>query len=240
MVREGARLETWHASRAHWRALEGTRCSLNEAGWDLEQVCVGESKTAYLIVLVSLQEEGLVIGGGRGTFSVVGSRGGVAPVLAASGARVGVQSGHVLAEVSHDFLAHGTIAGDDLAQDWFASARMILRGAFSHQVQGVGRARPAGRRPRSRMRLSGGGGLDVVPWGPGRLGSGWRDDASAGAGTGASAVIVCARRGRPRAGVVEASTVATNGGASAGWRVLGDLGLEIGLDRRAVETIKVE
>lgn len=34
--------------------LEGTRCSLNEAPWGLEQVCIGEDKTAYLSVLVSL------------------------------------------------------------------------------------------------------------------------------------------------------------------------------------------
>lgn len=93
---------------------------------------VGENKTAYLVELVSLQEERLVVGRGRGTFPVVGSRGGVLPVVATSGARVGIQSGHVLAKVSNDFLAHGTIAGDDLAQDWFPPARMILRGAVPH------------------------------------------------------------------------------------------------------------
>lgn len=152
--------------------LEGTRSSLSEAPWGLKQVSAGENKTAYLVELVSLQEERLVVGRGRGTFSAIGSRGGVVPVLAPSGARVGVQSGHVLAEVSHDFLAHGTIAGDDLAQDWFAPASMVLGGAVSHQIQGVGRARPAGRRPRRRMRLSSGR-LDVVPWGPWRLGRGW-------------------------------------------------------------------
>ena len=141
----------------------------------------------------------------------------------------------MLAEVSHDFLAHGTIAGDDLAQDWFPPAGMILCGAVAHQVQGVGRARPAGRRPRSRMRLSRGR-LDVVPRGPWRLGRGWRDDASAWAGTGATTIIMCTCRGGSRAGVVEASTVATDGGASASRGVLGNLGLEVGLDRRAVQT----
>lgn len=215
--------------------LEGTRSSWSGARWGSKQLCVGENKAAYLVELVSLQKERLVVGRGRGTFSVVGSRGGLVPVLATSGARVGVQSGHVLAEVSHDFLAHGTVAGDDLAQDWFAPASMVLSGAVPHQVQGVGRARPAGRRPRSRMRLSSGG-FDVVPWGPWRLGRGWRDDASARARTGATAVVVCTCRGRSRAGVVEASTGATDGGASASGRILGNLGLEIGLDRRTVET----
>lgn len=145
--------------------MEDMRSSSSEAPWGSKQVCVGENKTAYLIELVSLQKERLIVGRGRGTFSVVGSRGGLIPVLATSGARVGVQSGHVLPEVSHDFLAHRTIAGDDLAQDWFTPASMVLGGAVPHQVQGVGRAWPAGRRPRSRVRLSSGR-LDVVPWGP--------------------------------------------------------------------------
>lgn len=214
---------------------EGARSTLNEAPRDLEQVCVGGNKTAYLVELVPLQEERLVVGRGRGTLSVVGSRGCVIPVLATSGARVGVQSGHMLAEVSHDFLAHGTIAGDDLAQNWFPPAGMILCGAVANQVQGVGRARPACRRPRSRMRLSRGR-LDVVPRGPWRLGRGRRDNTSAWAGTGATAIIMCTCRGGPRAGVVEAPTVATDGGASAGRGVLGNLGLEVGLDRRAIET----
>lgn len=43
----------------------------------------------------------------------------------------------MLAKVSHDFLAHGTIAGDDLAQDWFPAARMVLRGVVSGQLHGV-------------------------------------------------------------------------------------------------------
>lgn len=118
----------------------GMRSSLSEAPWGLEQVCFGENKTAgenttaYLVELASLQEKRLVVGRGRCTLPVVGSRRGVIPVLATSGARVGVQSGHVLAKVSHDFLAHGAIAGDDLAQDWFPTASVVLRGAVSHQV----------------------------------------------------------------------------------------------------------
>lgn len=219
--------------------LKGTRSWLSEPPRDLEQVCVCGSKTAYLVKLVSLQKERLVVGRGRCTFSVVGSRRGVIPVLGTSGARVGVQSGHVLAEVSYDLLAHGAIAGDDLAQDWFPPASVVLRGAVPHQVQGVGRARPAGRRPRSRMRLSSGR-LDIIPRGPWRLGRRWRDDASAGTGTGATAIIVRTCRGGPRAGVVEASAVATDGGPSASGRILGDLGLEIGLDRRAIETVKMQ
>lgn len=219
--------------------LKGSRSWLSEAPWGLEQVCVCESKTAYLVKLVSLQKERLVVGRGRCTFSVIGSRGSVIPVLGTSGARVGIQPGHMLAEVSHDLLAHGAIAGDDLAQDWFPPASVILRGAVPHQVQGVGRARPAGRRPRSRMRLSSGR-LDIVPRGPWRLGRGWRDDAGAGTGTGATAVIVCTCRCGSRAGVVEASAIATDGGPSAGGRVLGNLGLEIGLDRRAIETVKMQ
>lgn len=70
--------------------MEGMRSSLNEAPWGLEQVCVGENKTAYLVELVSLQEKRFVVGRGRCTFPVVGSRGGVIPVLATSRARVGV------------------------------------------------------------------------------------------------------------------------------------------------------
>lgn len=170
--------------------MEGTRSSMNEAPWGLVQVRVGGNKTAYLVELVSLQEKRLIVGGGRCTFSIVGSRGRVIPVMATSGASVGVQSGHVLAEVSHNFLAHWAIAGDDLAQNWFTPARMILRGAVPHQVQGVGRARPAGRGPRSRMRLSSGG-LNVIPWRPWRLRRGRRDDTSAGTRTGATAIIVC-------------------------------------------------
>lgn len=90
------------------------------------------------------------------------------------------------------------------------------------------------------MSLSSSSRLDVVPWSPRRLSRGWRDDASAGTGTGATAVIVCTCRGGPRAGVVETSTVATDCGTSASGRILGNLGLEIGLDRRAVETVMMK
>lgn len=143
----------------------------------------------------------------------------------------------MLAKVANDFLAHGSVAGDDLAQDWFPATRGILGGAVPYQVQGVGHARPASGRPRSCMELSSCCRLDVVPWRPGRVGRWWRDDAGAGARACATAVVVVgACGGGTRAGVVGTSTVATDGGTSAGRRVFGNLGPEIRVDRRAVQT----